>query len=331
MSLAELGFTDLQERIYRRLLAGSYPDLDLLAERLTTPPDEVRAALAELVELGVLQRDVAEPLGVRVPRPAVAVGQLIERLEDDLMRRYRRISDKRAVLAELESGYVHGAERDDAGGIERVESLPAIRERLEELSFFTRSSVYAVQPGGPQSKASLDASRPLDQRGLRRGIDMRVIHDVAVLDDEINRTYLRELVSGGAQIRVTRDPLSRMVIMDREVAVVPLDPGDSRRGALIVRQPGLIAGFLDLFERLWSSAQELTGPDAIAEPVRAAVTEPDRRVLQLLASGATDETSARELGVSVRHLRRTIARLMEELGASSRFEAGVEAARRGWI
>lgn len=238
MSLAELGFTELQERTYRRLLAGSYGDLDLLAERLGSPREQVRAALAELVELGVLQTDAAEPLGIRVPRPTVAVGQLIERLEDDLMRRYRRISDKRAVLAELEAGYVHGAQRDDAGGIERVETLAAIRERLEELSFFTRSSVFAVQPGGPQSKASLDASRPLDQRGLRRGIDMRVIHDVAVLDDEINRTYLRELVSGGAQIRVTRGPLSRMVIMDREVAVVPLDPGDSKRGALIVRQRG---------------------------------------------------------------------------------------------
>jgi DNA-binding CsgD family transcriptional regulator len=179
----------------------------------------------------------------------------------------------------------------------------------------------------------LDASRPLDQRGLRRGIDMRVIHDVAVLEDEMNRTYLRELVSGGAQIRVSRDPLSRMVIMDREVALVPLDPGDSKRGALIVRQPGLVAGFLDLFERLWSSAEEHAGPDAVTEPEPAAVTvtDQDRRVLQLLASGVTDETSARDLGVSVRHLRRTIARLMDDLGASSRFEAGVEAARRGWI
>jgi sugar-specific transcriptional regulator TrmB/DNA-binding CsgD family transcriptional regulator len=331
MTLAELGFTELQERIYRRLLAGSYSTFDALAEGFAAGPDNVQTALAELVQLGVLLADPSEPLGVRVPRPTIAIGQLIERIEDDLMRRYRRISDKRAVLAELEAGYVHAAERDDGGGIERVESVAAIRDRLEELSFFTRSSVYAVQPGGPQSKASLDASRPLDQRGLRRGIDMRVIHDVAVLDDEVNRTYLRELVDGGAQIRVTKDPLNRMVIMDREVAVVPLDPGDSRRGALIVRQPGLLAGFLDLFDRLWTGAQELTGRDAVTEQNVVTVSDQDRRVLQLLASGATDETSAREVGVSVRHLRRTIARLMEELAASSRFEAGVEAARRGWI
>jgi len=54
-------------------------------------------------------------------------------------------------------------------------------------------------------------------------------------------------------------------------------------------------------------------------------------LLTLLASGRTDEAAARQIGVSVRHLRRRVARLMDLLGASSRFEAGAEAARRGWI
>jgi DNA-binding CsgD family transcriptional regulator/sugar-specific transcriptional regulator TrmB len=333
MTLRELGLSPVQEAAYRRLIAGAYGDVDTLAGQIGAPADDVRGALTGLVALGVLQDDPQQPLGLRVPRPTVAVGQLIERVEDELMQRYRRISDTRATLAELEASYVHGTQRDDTGAIERVENVAEVRERLEELAFFTRSSVYAVQPGGPKSKESLDASRPLDQRGLRRGLDMRVLHDRAVLDDELNRAYLRELVGGGARVRVSRQPLSRMVIMDREIAVVPLDPGDSRRGALVVRQPGLVAGLIDLFSRLWSDAEELDDPDDVCAP--PPLPEPpadhDRQVLALLASGATDETSARELGVSVRHLRRTIARLMTQLGASSRFEAGVEATRRGWI
>lgn len=61
------------------------------------------------------------------------------------------------------------------------------------------------------------------------------------------------------------------------------------------------------------------------------LTTDDRVVLTHLARGNTDEAVARALGVSVRHLRRRIARLFAQLGATSRFEAGVEAARRGWV
>ena len=38
-----------------------------------------------------------------------------------------------------------------------------------------------------------------------------------------------------------------------------------------------------------------------------------------------------KLGLSLRTVRRRVADLMTELGADSRFQAGVEAARRGWL
>lgn len=37
------------------------------------------------------------------------------------------------------------------------------------------------------------------------------------------------------------------------------------------------------------------------------------------------------MGWSVRTMRRRISRLHEQLGAANRFQAGVIAARRGWI
>ena len=54
-------------------------------------------------------------------------------------------------------------------------------------------------------------------------------------------------------------------------------------------------------------------------------------LLQQLAAGAQDEQIARRLGVSLRTVRRRVADLMSELGAESRFQAGVEASKRGWI
>ncbi|MEZ5193006.1 MAG: hypothetical protein R2734_11170 [Nocardioides sp.] len=45
----------------------------------------------------------------------------------------------------------------------------------------------------------------------------------------------------------------------------------------------------------------------------------------------TDEALARRLEVSPRTVRRIMAEVMSELGAASRFQAGVEAARRAWL
>ena len=56
-----------------------------------------------------------------------------------------------------------------------------------------------------------------------------------------------------------------------------------------------------------------------------------RLLLEQLARGAKDEQIARTLGLSLRTVRRRVADLMDDLGAGSRFQAGVEAVRRGWI
>jgi DNA-binding NarL/FixJ family response regulator len=57
----------------------------------------------------------------------------------------------------------------------------------------------------------------------------------------------------------------------------------------------------------------------------------ERNLLQRMADGSTDESIARRLGISDRQVRRRIARLLQRLGVSSRFAAGAEAVRRGWL
>ena len=61
------------------------------------------------------------------------------------------------------------------------------------------------------------------------------------------------------------------------------------------------------------------------------------RLLQLLDTlrrarqPQTGPELAQALGVSLRTVRRRVAHLLIELGVDSRFQAGVEAARRGWL
>ena len=61
------------------------------------------------------------------------------------------------------------------------------------------------------------------------------------------------------------------------------------------------------------------------------LTSAERELLTLLAAGATHETVAHRLDIPLRTTRRRIAALMKQLDAVSPFQAGAEAARRGWL
>ncbi|WP_406385668.1 response regulator transcription factor [Streptomyces sp. NBC_01618] len=63
----------------------------------------------------------------------------------------------------------------------------------------------------------------------------------------------------------------------------------------------------------------------------ASPTNESRQLLSYLSAGLTDESIARELGVSERTVARRIVRLQEMLGARTRFQLGVQASRRGWL
>jgi DNA-binding CsgD family transcriptional regulator/sugar-specific transcriptional regulator TrmB len=326
MTLRDLGIDALQEAAYRALLADASRGVPELAALVRAEEAAIRESLAGLARMGVIRHCQNAPAGFVPNDPSVAIGELIERQEDETLRRHRRVSAIRAELANLTELH-RGRAAGEATVLETLARPHDVRERLAELSFFTRSSVWAIQPAGPHSRASRADAARLDLRSLRRGVDMRIIYDIAVLNGEHNLTWLRQRVTSGAQIRVRQGPLQRLIIMDEQVAVIQADPADSRRGALIVRHGGLLNGLLELFRLSWDDSQEVRLDDGAGQ----ALTADDRVVLDLLASGATDEIAARKAGISVRHFRRRVARMMEQLRADSRFQAGVMAARHGWI
>jgi DNA-binding NarL/FixJ family response regulator len=57
----------------------------------------------------------------------------------------------------------------------------------------------------------------------------------------------------------------------------------------------------------------------------------DQQLLSLLASGATDAVIARTFGWSMRTVQRHIHDLMQQVGARTRFQVGMEAVHRGWL
>ena len=98
------------------------------------------------------------------------------------------------------------------------------------------------------------------------------------------------------------------------------------RGA-VIRQPGIVEALTCWFDALWEpgrarARRSTPRSSRRPAPVPARSSSP---------TGAHDEQIARKLGISLRTVRRRVADLMTELGADTRFQAGVEAARRGWL
>jgi DNA-binding NarL/FixJ family response regulator len=95
-----------------------------------------------------------------------------------------------------------------------------------------------------------------------------------------------------------------------------------------VRDDSVVAFLLDLFNNVWDAATPL---DCFDSGYAEVADDLQRTIAGLMAKGFTDEVVARKLGMSVRTCRRHIAALMRDLGAVSRFQAGGQATRRGFV
>jgi DNA-binding CsgD family transcriptional regulator len=198
--------------------------------------------------------------------------------------------------------------------------------RLVELAQCARTECLSFLPNGAQLPDTMHASKPLDQQALERGVRVLNIYQDSFRNDPATLQYVRWLASLGGQTRTVPSLPMLMVVVDNEVALVPLDPDDGRRGALELRTHGAVAAMRVLFEQFWQAA---TPWDEQPPPDRHGLSRREREILMMLASGHTDEWISRKLGVSLRTIRRVVADLMSRLDAQSRFEAGV--LRYGWL
>ena len=138
---------------------------------------------------------------------------------------------------------------------------------------------------------------------------------------------VRERAQAGEHVRILAEVPCRLAIFG-SAAIVDEDIDEPNDRRLVIRQRSTVRALTVLFESLWEKAMAVPGLDAhkLSDGVG------DRRLLLgQLATGAKDEQIARAFGTSLRTVRRRVAELTDELGAQSRFQAGVEAVRRGWI
>lgn len=326
--LENLGLDRHVLEVYRSMLTHRDWGVAEIADHLALDVSAVRRSLDRLVELELLRTSWEHPGHWRPVNPDVGLAALVSREQADVARRQEDIERARRQVADLVTEISTTARRPIAD-VELLSGMDEIRGQLESLARETQEEALAFTPGSSQSPESFEASGPLDQAALARGVSLKTLYQTSVRSDVRTRRYVQWLRELGGESRLVPTLPMRMVISDRAIAVLPLDPANSRSGALMIRAPGIIVGLIALFEAYWRESQPFG-----EQPVLTDSDEPspqETEILRLLASGAKDEAIARALGVSLRTTRRSIADLMHRLDANSRFQAGSTAVRRGWI
>lgn len=315
------------EAVYLAMLERPHAKAAELAGHLGLPEAAVRSALEMLAQLALLRPSWEDPLQLRPVSPEVGLEALLARQQAELLERQQQLDRGRAALAVLVADHA-GRRRYEQADTERLEGLDAVRERLESLTASTRFELVAFQTGGAQSDAARQASRPLDEVLLERGVAMRTVLLDAARNDAGTVGYAKWLTERGGRVRTAPTLPLRMIVVDRETAIVPIDPEISRAGAVVLHGGGAVTAILALFDHVWGTATPLG-----AAPARDAdgVSAHERTVLQLMATGIGDDAIARRLALSDRTVRRTIADLMDRLDSHSRFQLGVQASLRGWL
>jgi DNA-binding CsgD family transcriptional regulator len=323
--LGQLGLTQDAETVYRAMLAEpSWGVADLVAH-LALPERLVRKALDQLADLELLLPVEGLERWQPVP-PGMGLAALLRHAEEEVLRRQRDIAATRNAIGTIIAEYQARATESIAAL--RHEGVEAVRARLVELAEQADHECCSFSPGGAHPPDAMAASKPLNQAALERGVAMRCVYQDSHRNDPGTVAYAQWLVEHGGQVRAVPAVPMQMVVVDRNVALLPVCPADPRQGAIEVRNPGMLAAICALFEQVWSTATPLG-----VAPQRNdhGLSPQEGEILRLLSTGHTDDSVARRLNISVRTVRRCIAELNDRLSASSRFQAGVNAVRNGWL
>jgi DNA-binding CsgD family transcriptional regulator len=212
--------------------------------------------------------------------------------------------------------------------VEHLAGIEEIREKLAVLTHRVQREVMTFAPNGAHTEESLKAAQPLDMELLRRGVRMRTVYLDSVCNSPHTVAYAEWLAERGGEVRTVPSLPVRMVIVDRDTAVIPVEAEDARQAAVVLTGHGTLTALCALFESVWMSA---VGLGDVQKRDDSGLSAQERDVLDFLYRGLTDDAIAKRLGVSPRTSRRVANDMMERLGARSRFQAGALAVQHGWL
>ena len=304
---------------------GGIDAVETVADELGLEIHEAVAAIDELIESHLLREEFDSGRLLVPVDPKIAAAALVSPMEREIYQRHERIAQIRERIEMFHPDYasVPSAQPEP---VEHIVGAMEVRGYLRVATDSARQEILVLQPG-PREGGEFDDSLHACANLLARGVSVRIVYPHRNRAELATRMRLSSLASAGAKVRTVSHVPRPAVVFDATTAFLL----GSTRGVLSasrVRDDGILAFLLGMFNDLWDGATPVDGADTGYAEVTDDLWQ---TIATLMANGFTDEVMARKLGMSVRTCRRHIAALMRELDAVSRFQAGTRAAHRGLV
>lgn len=319
-SLAALGVSDVEERLYRVLLATAPLTLPEIAGRAGLSNTSARRAVTSLESMGLITSSPGRPPRFSPVPPELAVRSLAYRRREDIDTASQKAL---AIAHEL----YEAAPRTAGDVVQVIAGEQAIIHHTLQIATQVESDLMVFsRPPYPLKDTTAERD------GLARGVICRYIYDHAALAHPDHLTEIQDAQFHGERARILPKLPMKMVIADQQIAVASLTIKESDlRSGLIIHPSSLLDALIVLFEALWVQAIPFQSTNlAATTDENDGLADEYGLLVSLLASGLKDEVIARQLGITPRTLRRRFAKLLDALGARTRFQAGLQAAWKGW-
>lgn len=312
--------------LYLALRSQGTGSLTKIAARLGIPPQDSSRWLRELTQLRLVEP--AGPAGtVMALDPDAALIRLFEAYEARVEAQIEELARLQRSAENLVNRYRPAVMRQNVE-VEVEVLRPGNREAdIRALDAAARTGCWSMHPGPLPPAEVLERSLTQDAELISRGVRVRAVYARSAASGQRGRRYLTALAAAGAELRLAPQLPFDFVIYDSHTALLPGDPTQPDRSALLLRGSRLMPTYVALYEDVWLRADPFTPAGQSDDPAESPAGK-HAAVLRLLANGLTDEQIGRRLGISPRTVGRVVAEMMDHMGALSRFQLGTLAASR---
>ncbi|ADD40033.1 transcriptional regulator, LuxR family [Stackebrandtia nassauensis DSM 44728] len=311
--------------VYTTVVGAQPISREHLARLTGMPAERLRDAVERLTALGLVSQGVGEEERLIAAPPDIA-------LEALLLGEEERLKRARLWARSLSAEYYRRVDAADPSHlVEVVVGREAVFERFQQIQQASRHQIRVIDKP-PYAAPDAELNIPNERELLRRGVVWRVIYDAAGLES-FHRLEgdVRNTMTAGESARVLSDAPIKLMISDDRLGMLPLQIAPRTINSIVVvHRSALLEALSALFEQLWCQALPLVHSGEPQGPTTEP-TEIERQLLMLLTAGLTDERIAERMGVSLRTMQRRLRELLERLGATTRFQAGIRATLQGWI
>lgn len=315
--LEPLGIDELEERIYRILLTRGMSTAKEIANALDLALRKAQQLLDGIESKGLVSHSPERPRRYIAVPPELAIEALVGQRQMVLER-------ARSAIPELKKQAANSASAKASGQpVEMITNHAALGQILVQLRQTVQHEVFGFQRAPWLYRK--DPERP----EMRPGVRVRSISDAGYIALPGALAKLRADVERGEEARIFPVLPIKMFVVDRRVALIPLNVEDQGGPTLLVRAPALLDALYELFEMTWGRATPVafTQQGSVDAPkAEAAVPEVALKMIPLLAAGLNDKAIVYETGISIATLNRRIAELMKRFDTRTRFQLGWRAA-----